>query len=216
MKRTFQWDNLSELLKAGVRLQSMQGIGKAVEESLVIDESSRHFRMEISWQDSGHAEGYVYEFGQADHPICYLNTGYMSGFASSCIGKNVYFIEQQCQGKGDPLCTAVGADADTWGSALEPYLPYFQADDIKSRIDDLTHQLENKTQELALQRRLLTESEDRDKRRPSQLRSESFRRSIEFASIVAHHDLPVLITGEAGVGKKYLTARLRSWHFRSD
>jgi DNA-binding NtrC family response regulator len=160
--------------------------------------------MEISCQNSGQAEGYIDEFGLADHPICWINMGYASGFASYCTGRNVYFIEQQCRGKGDPECTAIGADSDTWGRELEPYLSYFQADDIKGRIDDLTMQLESKTGELSRQRKLLAKSDNRDKQLSAQLRSQSSRRMIEFASHVAHLDLPVLVTGEAGVGKEYL------------
>lgn len=216
MKRLFHWDSVYELLNAGVRLQTMQGIGKTTGKLLSLDEHSGHFKMEMSWQNSGQAEGYLEEFGLSDHPICWINIGYASGFSSYCIGQNVYFIEQQCKGKGDSICTALGADADSWGDKLEPYLSYFQSDDIKGRIDNLKTQLENTTRELEQQQKIHAKIENKDRQSVLQLRSQSSKRMLSFVSNIAQLDLPVLITGEAGVGKEYLARHIHSSSNRSE
>ncbi|MEN6371817.1 MAG: sigma-54-dependent Fis family transcriptional regulator [Armatimonadota bacterium] len=205
MKRLFKWDSLEELLKAGIRLQSMQGIGKVVGTAPLMDNENGRYRFEVIWHNSGAAECFIDEIGITDHPVCWINIGYSSGYVSCCVDKPIYFIERDCKGKGDDHCIAIGADVDTWGTELEAYLPYFQSDDIQGKIERLTAELMQKNAELEGQRK---QSSDRHRSyggagAPAGC-SESYKRIIERVTQAAPLTSPVLITGEPGVGKHYI------------
>ncbi|MEN6519693.1 MAG: sigma 54-interacting transcriptional regulator [Armatimonadota bacterium] len=209
MKRLFQWDSLEELLKAGMRLQSMQGIGKVVGTAPLLDTENGRYQMEVIWYNSGAAEYYMDEIGITSHPVCWVNTGYSTGYVSCCVDKPVYFIERECKGKGDDHCVAVGADADTWGTELEPYLQYFQADDIQGKIKRLTAELMQKNVELEDQRKQRSDMHRSHSGTEVPLGcSESYKRIIKQVTHAAPLISPVLITGEAGVGKHYITRML--------
>lgn len=215
MKRLFKWDSLEELLKAGIRLQSMQGIGKVVGTASLLDEKNGRYQMEVVWYNSGAAESYRDEIGTTDHPVCWTSTGYSSGFASCSVGKPIYFIERECKGKGDDHCVAVGADADTWGAELEAYLPYFQADDIQGKIERLTAELIQKNVELEGHKQSSAKYRSHSGVRTPAGCSEAYKKIIDQVSQVAPLTSPVLIAGEPGVGKHYIARMLCQMSARS-
>ncbi|MBN1341452.1 MAG: sigma-54-dependent Fis family transcriptional regulator [Phycisphaerae bacterium] len=204
MKRIFKWQSLSEWLLAGPRMHALQGAAKVVVRSLEIDEAAGHFKMEVTWRQSGEAEEHLIEFGKSDNPICWTLAGYASGYATFCLGKDIYFIEQKCRGMGDRVCTAIGQDAASWGDELAPHLTYYQADDIQGKVKTLTVELRKKTQELAKHRERINLLERKSGTPFVEVRSESFSRVIDMANRVAPFDSSVLITGETGVGKEVL------------
>ena len=179
MKRIFTWDNLTEWLKAGPRMHTMQGAARTVIKSLDLDEAAGRFSMEVVWHDSGEAEEHLIELGKTDHPICWMLVGYASGYASFCLDRSIYFIEQSCRAKGDPVCSAIGKDQASWGEELKPYLPYFRADDIQGKVKRLTVELRHKTLELARQRKHLGLLERVPKPFFAEVHSEPFRRPRE-------------------------------------
>ena len=140
------------MVLAGPRLHSLQGVTKAIVKSLDIGCEGR-FAMEVEWQYSAEAEEHLEELGSADSPACWMLCGYASGFASFCLDREVYFVEHTCAAWGDPLCRAVGKDRDSWGSEIEPYLPFFKIDDIHGKILSLTEKLRQSGDELELKDR---------------------------------------------------------------
>ena len=215
MKRIFEWDSITEWLKAGPRMHALQGVSKVGVKKLDLDEETGCFRMEVVWHSSGEAEEHLVELGKSDQPVCWKLVGYASGYASFCIGKNVYFVETKCRAKGDRICSAVGRDESSWGPELKPHLPYFQADDIQGKVLHLTRELRRKTREVAKQRKRLEQLESAAAPTLTEVRSKAFRQVLDLANRIAPFDTSVLITGESGVGKEVLARHIHSLSRRS-
>jgi len=202
MKRVFTWDSLTELIKAGPRMHTLQGVVRTAVKSLYLDESTGRFEMNVIWRDSGEVEEHHAALGKSNAPSCWMLVGYASGYASFCMGKDIYFVETKCRSQGDPICAAVGKDAESWGDELKPHLQYFQADDIQDTVLNLTRELRRKTRQLERYRRRIARLQKTSAPTLIEARSKSFRRALEIAARAAPFDSSILITGETGVGKE--------------
>ena len=134
MKRIFTWDSLTEWLRAGPRMLTLQGVTRVMVKSLILEEQKGRLVMHVIWHDSGEAEEHLHELGPAAEPACWMLAGYASGYATFCLDRPIYFVEEKCCARGDRTCAATGKDAASWGEALKPFLPYFQADDIQGKV----------------------------------------------------------------------------------
>ncbi|MFW6044861.1 MAG: sigma 54-interacting transcriptional regulator [Planctomycetota bacterium] len=216
MTRIFEWDDLEEWLRAGARMQTLQGVGRTVVESFELSDEKDRLSMELLWHNSGEAEEQLLELGKTEEPACWILVGYASGYASFCMGKDVYFVEQECRATGDAICRAVGQDADSWGPEAEDHREYFQAEEIQGKILSLTEELKRKTRQLAEQRRR-TQRLERDTRAPfAEVRSKAFARVIDLANRVASYDSSLVISGESGVGKEVLARYIHRLSHRED
>jgi two-component system, NtrC family, response regulator HydG len=205
MKRIFEWEDVLEWLRACPRLQSLQGQAKAHLRELSLDGDA--FHMELAWHGSAEAEEHVAEFGTVEGCACWLLTGYVSGYASFCLDRPVFFVEDKCRAKGDPACLVVGRDDASWGEQLGGIAAEYEVErveDIDAKIRTLTGQLRRKDRELAVQRRRLRAFQGDGPATLAEVRSRAFRQVLEVAARVARFDSSVLITGESGVGKEVI------------
>ena len=158
--------------------------------------------MEIDWYNSSEAEEHLQTFGTADHPVCWILCGYASGYASFCLDREIFFVEENCAARGDMACRATGRDRESWGSGIDDYLQYFETEDIQAKIADLTKELRRKTRQVERQAKRLQEYETLSHNGMAEVRSTSFHKTLNLATRVARFDSSVLITGESGVGKE--------------
>ena len=217
MKRILKWDNLEEWIKAGPRMHTLQGVTKAIVKSLVFDHEAGSFTMDVLWRNSGEVDEHLLAFGKSQSPVCWMLVGYASGYATFCFGKNIYFIEKKCRGKGDRICTAFGKDEKSWGNEIKPHLKYFQeTEGIQSEIRNLTKQLKSKTRELARQKKRLEILENKSRVSFAEVHSKAFQHVLELAARVAPFDTSILITGESGSGKEVLARYIYSLSLRAN
>ena len=215
MQRLFQWDNLSEWIRAASQLTRLMGAGTTTMVSEELDAETGRFSMEVSCHDSVEADNSLAEFGTSDRPRCWILTGYFSGYVTYCLGKSVYFVERECRGKGDERCLAVGMDVDSWGQEIAGDLSFFHATDIQGKIQALSDQLREKELELQRQQSQV-ESSGRLRIASVEVRSREFQRVVQLADRVAKFDSSVLITGETGVGKEVVARYIHSQSPRSN
>ena len=57
--------------------------------------------------NSGEAQVHLIEFGRADHCVCWMLVGYDSGYATFCLKRDIYSIEQKCLTRGDRICSTI-------------------------------------------------------------------------------------------------------------
>ncbi|MBN1610220.1 MAG: sigma 54-interacting transcriptional regulator [Polyangiaceae bacterium] len=205
MRRIYPSIGLHEWLRSGASLHSLMGVTRAVVRALELPDVEGRFFMEVTWHESGEAEEHLTQFGRAREPSCWMMVGYASGYASYCLGKPVFFMETRCRAAGAQVCSAIGRDEASWGGEIGPHRAFFKADDIKSRIRDLTRALRAASRELSTHRKRLAELEALRAGLPVEVHSRSFGQTLEVATRTARFDTSLFITGESGVGKEVLS-----------
>ena len=193
----------------------LEGIVRADVRRVEYDEQTGRFEEEVRWHDSYEAEQHVHHYGKSSTPVCWSLVGYSSGFASACLGKEIYFREMTCAGQGERHCSAIGRDADSWGAEGESIRADFQAASLGHEVERLREAVGKRLKELDRRERLL----ERRERELNLLRervnrhaaakhfvagSEAMQHVLELAARVAPLDTTVLVYGESGTGKEFV------------
>jgi DNA-binding NtrC family response regulator len=215
MKRVFKWDDPLELMKAAFRLQCLEGVALPDLKVLAADHRKKVYHFEVTWHRSMESDQHMRELGISRHPACWNLIGYASGCATFSIGTDIYFLEEECKSRGDSICRAVGKDRVSWGKDIQPYLKYFEAEDIKGTVASLTEQLKERTRELAREREKTTAPSQPEPSFFMEGRSKALQEVLLLSNRVALFDSSVLFTGETGVGKEVLARHVHSVSHRS-
>jgi DNA-binding NtrC family response regulator len=226
LRDRLRWRDPIEGFRAGAELHTLEGIVRAEIGQVEHDPASGRFDAEINWHNSYEAEQHLHHYGRSGSPVCWSLVGYVSGFASACIGQEVYFKEQACVGCGDAVCAIVGHDAATWQKDLEVLRFDFQGADLGAEVERLRAAVHRKQQALARRER---EVEDREReldvlrervRRHARaqkfvLASPAMQDVLELAARVAPLDTTVLVHGESGTGKEFVVKMIHDQSPRS-
>jgi DNA-binding NtrC family response regulator len=210
-----KWPSPLEGLRAGVVLHRLEGIVRAEIVRLDHDAASGRFLEEVIWHDSYVAEQHVHHYGQGSAPVCWSLVGYASGYASACLGHEIYFRESECLAQGAAMCTAIGKDAESWGTELDTLRADFQGAELGREVERVREVVHKRLQELERRERLVAKRErelnllrERVARHAASKQfiagSAVMQEVLELAARVAPLDTTVLVYGESGTGKEFI------------
>jgi predicted hydrocarbon binding protein len=100
----YNFEDERDWILAGPKIHTMEGIVHATCNELDYDRSQGAFYMSGIWRNSYEVENHLMKHGRANEPVCWMTTGYASGFATGFMGQQSVCIETMCQGMGDPYC----------------------------------------------------------------------------------------------------------------
>jgi DNA-binding NtrC family response regulator/predicted hydrocarbon binding protein len=216
MKRLYTWNDTVELLKAVVELVKITGMAYAEVTEVRFQELPVRLEMEVTCADSSEVEQHRLEMGKAADPVCWALAGYLSGYASYCLGKEVYFKELRCQGTEMASCVFKGKDIESWGGELGTGLSFFHAADIQQKIRSLTECIRKQQQTIKINNKQLKSSQKPVLISGVETKSKAFGNVIDFADKVAQFDTTVLITGETGTGKEVIARHIHTMSSRKE
>jgi DNA-binding NtrC family response regulator len=203
MQAEFKWDDSEEWRLAGNRIHTMAGLYAAQSEGM--DPLSKSGMMLVA---SYEAEQHLLHFGRANAPMCWTISGLISGYLSKTLGKEVFVLEDRCQGKGDAGCHLFGRTREDWGDERAEELRFYDKNRLAECLDVSIHRVTEtlKAAERKLkehQRALTTVAPEGDTPQFGIVaKSPAMRTLVDLARRVAKVDSTVLITGESGSGKE--------------
>lgn len=113
------WESDVDWLLAGFSLRSLEGIAHVETNELNFNREKGHFYLQGNWRNSFEAEDYRQRYGLGDAPVCWMLTGYASGYASRFFGQKLLAVETHCLAKGDDCCRFEIRPADEWDAAAQ-------------------------------------------------------------------------------------------------
>ena len=215
LRERSNWSSPLDGLRDGAMLHALEGIVRADIRRIEHEPETGRFEQEVSWHDSYEAEQHLHHYGKGKEPLCWSLVGYSSGFASACMGQEIYFREQACAGQGASHCSAIGRDAASWGGDLDAIRADFQAATVGHEVELLREAVGKRLKELDRRERLLERRErelnllrERINRHAQAkqfiVRSQAMQEVLELAGRVAPLDTTVLVYGESGTGKEFI------------
>jgi DNA-binding NtrC family response regulator len=226
MRDRSKWSNGLEGLRAGLVLHRLEGIARPEVVALEHDEKSARFEERVLWHDSYVAEQHVHHYGKSAAPVCWSLVGYASGYASACLGQEIYFQEEECLAQGGAVCTVVGKDAESWGDRLEALREDFHGGSLGREVERLRDLVHRRLQEVDRRERLVAKRErelnllrERVARHAASRQfiagSAAMQEVLELAARVAPLDTTVLICGESGTGKEFIVRMIHDQSSRA-
>jgi two-component system response regulator HydG len=189
----------TELLGMGPTLHMLEGIVRCTADRMEMDIEHGQFLGEFTWESSFEADAHRQLFGTSDGPVCWMQLGYASGYASALMGCFILFRETQCAATGAPCCKNVGRPASEWPDA-DKDLAYFKPDSVADHILALQDQVQS-----------LRHSIDGDLHTDDLIGvSPGFRTATALLKRAAQSQVTVLLQGETGVGKELFARALHN------
>ncbi|RKE79188.1 sigma-54-dependent Fis family transcriptional regulator [Rhizobium sp. AG855] len=202
IQKRFPNQDLTHALAAGPRVHTLEGFVKVVTKQFEFDSDKGTYFGEFYWHDSSEAGEHVAHHGLAQEPVCWMQTGYPSGYTSTLFGRPVIFREIECSAMGAPRCYVVGQNAEEWGEDA-PERAYLGLEWPRSSTI---------RRPSAAKARVATPEPVADDsntpRDPVVGVSASFLRARLMVEKVADTEATVLLVGESGVGKELFSQQL--------
>ena len=159
--------------------------------------------IQASWVNSVELEQHLLLFGKGEEPVCWMLTGFASGYESYKNGREVYFIKHKCIGRGDAICQMQGRFKEKWSEEYREQLGFFSLASADQVLKELTLKLKKTEAQIARKQRQLDLLEPVEVEHFGfSVRSKAMQQLISLARHVARVDMSVVVMGESGVGKE--------------
>jgi len=204
MRKVYTWEDDQKLLRAGMTFYAMKGIARPKVTRIEVDRAGSRFRLEGVLIDSQEAQWHKHLLGAAPAPVCWLQTGYLSGFASAWWGGEVLASETSCSATGRTNeCTFLCLTAGEWDEDRQEELDMIRypalGDDLSKMGDFPIPRPSEKAGGTA--------GGVADVFKTARSvgiigRSKALEQALKLALQVAPTDTSVLLVGESGTGKE--------------
>ena len=206
IQKRWPHEDLTHALAAGPRVHTLEGFVKVTTKHFEFDGNKGTYFGEFLWDDSSEAAEHLASYGVSTQPVCWLQTGYPSGYTSKLFGKPVIFREVECVGMGAKRCTVIGQNAEAWEKDA-PEREYFGLTWKNRRYHPVPSQVQPAEGDAA------PASNDGE---VAVGVSASFVRTRHLLQKVAATDATVLFVGESGVGKELFSRQLHEMSARAE
>lgn len=103
-----------EAFAVGPQAHALTGFGWTQIEILENDSSRGHFEGRFRVHDSIEAAIHLSATGYSTDPVCWMQTGFASGFATTFAGQPIIMREVECAGRGDAACVLHAKPKPEW------------------------------------------------------------------------------------------------------
>ncbi|MDH4439047.1 MAG: sigma 54-interacting transcriptional regulator [Rhizobium sp.] len=209
IQKRFPNEDLTHALAAGPRVHTLEGFVKVVTKQFEFDSEKGTYFGEFYWHDSSEAAEHIAHHGLSSEPVCWMQTGYPSGYTSTLFGRPVIFREIECSAMGAPRCYVVGQNAEEWGDDA-PERAYLGLEWSRPKRSGRGSRVKehSPTPEPVPDKTQMSGD-------PVVGVSASFLRARLMVEKVADTEATVLLVGESGVGKELFSQQLHRLSPRS-
>jgi DNA-binding NtrC family response regulator/predicted hydrocarbon binding protein len=204
VRKRFPNQDLTHALAAGPRVHTLEGFVKVTTRHFEFDSVKGTYLGEFQWDDSSEAAEHIAHHGLASEPVCWMQSGYPTGYTSTLFGRPVIFRETECVAMGAPRCVVVGRNAEEWGEDA-PERAYLGLEWKRTRRPPRL-----KVEPVQSAAECPPTGKDETRRVHDQIVgvSASFLRAKLMVEKVADTEATVLLIGESGVGKEIFSQQL--------
>lgn len=194
--------SLTDSFLVGPQLRALKGGGHMEAVTIDVDAANGKFFAEFITKESFEVDSYVSSYGIAGDPVCWMQTGYASGFTSTFLGRSILFREVECRAMGGACCRLIGKAHEEWDET-EDDLRAVRADEFASRFPGVSQNA-----------RLMADLNPDGEPPPDRYHDMLVGASSEFMAVcrmlqkAARTPATVLFRGETGVGKEILAKTL--------
>jgi two-component system response regulator HydG len=219
------WKHQDQLWELGpwLVMQEGNGFGRIVRSRVGGPEHT--FEVEVEWLHSYEAEQHRQHVERIPAcPVCWSLCGYASGYSSALLGREVFYYETECLGKGDQRCYMRGISADQDNRQGSRLKTLYDVEEIEAGLSEVVSSLDRIAKDLQAEHEKVSLLEDQVEILQSAITHGAgddelvgshprFRQVIKDVARAAPTSITVLIYGETGTGKELIA---RAIHAQSD
>ncbi len=197
--RSVVGDDPELLIGAAMRLAELEGyVYHQPIEGMQVDFDQGIFSGDYQWHSSWEAEAHTNLFGLSRDPMCWMMTGYASGFSTAMFGRPVLWREIECSSMGHKACRVVGKPLEEWDDTdeLGQFLQIESFVDLPKQKTPNHNKIQSSEVNLPLAELVGA--------------SARFNHVIHLLKKVAPVSTSVLLLGESGVGKERFSKALHA------
>lgn len=206
--RAWCGDEAKDTLPLGPRLRDLEGYVRNMPHHFELDDKEGTFFGDFSWIDSWEAEAHLKHFGTSGAPVCWMNAGYATAFATHVVGKPILARETECVAMGHERCRVVMKPASDWhDDTVARDLGFLQLEDfIDPPVSGGVARFDGT---MTLPKAINHQGSELIGASPA------FNHTVFLLKRVAKTDSTVLFLGESGVGKERFSRVLHDTSGRS-